>query len=246
MALREEFSRAGKRFFRWRSYLPLIMIAVFLPVVMFSGYRGPGGIPKLLWEAFCLLVCFAGLGIRVITVGHVPEGTSGRNTEDQIADTLNTTGIYSVTRNPLYLGNFLMGLGPALFTNLWYLAAIYILAFWLYYERIIFSEEEYLRDKFGQEFLEWAGLTPAFVPKLQRYKSPALPFSLKAVLNKEYNSFFAVVLVMSVFEAARRYAAGRAFGLEIRWIVLLGGSGLIWMILRILRKRTSFSDIKGR
>ena len=139
-----------------------------------------------------------------------------------------------------------MGLGVALFTNLWHLAAIYILAFWLYYERIIFSEEEYLRDKFGEAFLDWAGVTPVFMPKLQGYIKPALPFSLRAVLNKEYNSFFAVVLVMSVFEAARGYAAGRVFDFGRRWIVLLGGSGLIWMILRILRKRTRFSDIEGR
>ena len=137
MALREEIARAGKRFFRWRSYLPLIMISGFLLVVVFSEYQGPAGIAEFFWESFCLLISFTGFGLRVVTVGYVPEGTSGRNTEEQIADTLNTTGIYSVTRNPLYLGNFLMGLGPALFTNLWYLAAIYILAFWLYYERII-------------------------------------------------------------------------------------------------------------
>ncbi|MGB8874133.1 MAG: hypothetical protein WCC75_12145, partial [Desulfobaccales bacterium] len=43
--------------------------------------------------------------------GLPPRGTSGRNTQGQVAETLNTTGIYSLVRNPLYLGNFLIWLG---------------------------------------------------------------------------------------------------------------------------------------
>jgi protein-S-isoprenylcysteine O-methyltransferase Ste14 len=149
MALKEEFERTGNWLFRWRSYLPLMMIAIFL--LALREYEYPGNSENLdhLWEIFCLIVSFIGFGIRVFTVGHTPKGTSGRNTKEQVAETLNTSGIYSVVRNPLYLGNFFMGLGLALFAHLWWLTLIYILVFWLYYERIIFAEEEYLRNKFG-------------------------------------------------------------------------------------------------
>ncbi|MGC9453013.1 MAG: methyltransferase family protein, partial [Oceanipulchritudo sp.] len=51
-------------------------------------------------------------------------GTSGRNTKQQVAYSLNTTGFYSVVRNPLYLGNFFMYLGIALFTHHWWLVLV--------------------------------------------------------------------------------------------------------------------------
>lgn len=48
------------------------------------------------------------------TIGQVPKGTSGRNTSQQVADTLSTDGVYSVVRHPLYLGNFLMCMGVSM------------------------------------------------------------------------------------------------------------------------------------
>ena len=63
--------------------------------------------------------------------------------------TLNTSGLYSVVRHPLYLGNYLMWLGVALFSRTWWAPVIVSLVFWLYYERIMFAEEEFLRRQFG-------------------------------------------------------------------------------------------------
>jgi len=82
-----------------------------------------------------------GLFIRAYAVGHTPANTSGRNTKEQLADELNTTGIYSMVRHPLYLGNFFMWLGAAVLTkNGWFIVA-FILLYWIYYERIMFAEE---------------------------------------------------------------------------------------------------------
>ncbi len=58
-----------------------------------------------------MVISFFGLALRVIVVGHAPYGTSGRNTREQVADTLNTTGMYSIVRHPLYLANYLIILG---------------------------------------------------------------------------------------------------------------------------------------
>ena len=184
MALREQFESTGNWLFRWRSYLPIALGGIFL--LALREYEYPGQNEKLdhLWEVLCLLVSFLGLGIRIFTVGHTPAGTSGRNTKNQIAETLNTTGIYSIVRNPLYLGNFFMGLGIALFAHLWWLTLIYVLVFWLYYERIIFAEEAYLRNKFGNQYLEWANWTPVFIPKFSQYRNANLPFSLRNVLKR--------------------------------------------------------------
>jgi len=102
------------------------------------------------------LISLCGLAIRVYTVGHTPANTSGRNTAGQLAESLNTTGIYSLVRHPLYLGNFFMWLGVALLiANFWFVIA-FVFAYWIYYERIMFAEEQFLRTKFGPTYVEWA------------------------------------------------------------------------------------------
>ena len=132
-----------------------------------------------LWTLGRWLVLWWRLGVAVrasqrFTASH----TSGRNTEGQVADSLNTTGMYSIVRNPLYLGNFLMILGVVLFLRIWWIPALYATLFALYYERIIFAEEMFLRDKFGQDYLAWASKTPAFFPKFALWK-PTASFSGK-------------------------------------------------------------------
>lgn len=248
MALREEFESAGNWLFRWRSYLPLTVIGIFLLALREYEYPGHSEHLDHLWEALCLLVSFVGLGIRVFTIGHTPGGTSGRNTKKQVADTLNTTGIYSITRNPLYLGNFFMGLGIALFAHLWWLALIYILVFWLYYERIIFAEEVYLRNKFGADYLEWANKTPVFIMNLriQEYRKPNLPFSLKNVLRREYNGFFAVIVTLFILETAGEIFAEGRLEFDLEWILLLSIGFIVWLTLRTLKKYTTVLNVEGR
>ena len=246
MALQEELVRSGNWLFRWRSYLPLIVIALFIFSLRDFEYIGGSEKATHLWEIFCMLISYCGLAIRAITIGHTPRGTSGRNTRKQVAETLNTAGIYSITRNPLYLGNFVMGLGIALFAHLWWLTLIYILIFWLYYERIIFAEESFLRVKFGDEYLRWAEQTPPFLPKFKNYRKSNLRFSLKNVLKREYNGFFAVIVVMFVLEVVGEAVAEKHFEIDRLWAVLLGAGFVVFITLRTLRKKTSLLDVKGR
>ncbi len=148
MSLREEIEKQGNWLFRYRSYISLIFLPLFLLAL-----KDTEVIEKIFgdsiedaWEVFCVVIS-TGLFIRCLTIGYVPKGTSGRNTNKQRADRLNTTGMYSVVRHPLYLGNFLIMLGMMMFIQVWWIVIISVLAFWLYYERIIFAEEEFLRKK---------------------------------------------------------------------------------------------------
>ena len=246
MALREEFENTGNWLFRWRSYLPLAMLGLLL--LALRDYDYPWGSEALdhVWEGLCLAISFFGLGIRVFTVGFTPYGTSGRNTRKQVAETLNTRGAYSMARNPLYLGNFFMGLGIVLFAHLWWLTLIYILVFWLYYERIIFAEEAFLRRKFGADYLEWAARTPVFIPRLGQYRRAELPFSLRNVLRREYNGFFAVIVVMFLLETVGELFAEGALEFDAGWLALLGGGFVVWLTLRALKKHTAVLRVPGR
>ncbi len=246
MALQEEFERTGNWLFRWRGYLPIALICLFLIVMRSQEFPGHDERVEHLWEAFCLLISLFGLGIRVFTIGYTPRGTSGRNTERQDAETLNTDGLYSLVRNPLYLGNFFMYLGIALFVGVWWLAVIYVLVFWLYYERIVFAEEQYLRRKFGDAYLEWAAATPVFRPRLKGYRRPPLSFSLRNVLRREYNGFFALVLVMVTFEVVGDLFAKHNLDFDWGWVALFGFSFVAWLTLRTLKRHTKVLDVEGR
>ncbi len=225
MALVEEFTSSGNWLFRRRSYLPLGLVVLSgLSVAVY------GRVPDVL-TAMWIPCAVLGFMIRAYTVGHTPRGTSGRNTRSQIAESLNTTGAYSVVRHPLYVGNFFMGLGVALFTGLWWLAVIYSLAFWIYYERIMFAEEEFLTGRFGPRYAAWAADTPAFIPDLSRFTRPALSFSLRNVL-----------LLQAVAESS---AAG-APRLDIAWIRVGLVAAAVWSVLRGIKRRTTWFQVEGR
>lgn len=246
MALREELEARGDWLFRKRSYLPVLFIPVF--ILALHGYTYVCGSAEMqeIWEAVCLGTSYLGLGIRILTIGHTPRGTSGRSNNRQAAECLNTTGSYSVVRNPLYLGNFFMGLGMALFAHSWWLVAIYIMAFWLYYERIILAEEAFLRRTFGQAYLEWADTTPVFIPDPKKYRKPALPFSSRNVLRREYNGFFTILIVMSILKAFGDMSYLGKLDFSLGWKVFMAVGFSMWLILRSLKRHTHLLRVEGR
>src|SRR4030095_3531295 len=98
----------------------------------------------------------------------------------QVAEQLNTSGIYSVVRHPLYLGNYLMWIGIVLFTKNFEFVIIVSLLYWIYYERIMFAEERFLEKKFGESYLSWSLKVPAFIPALGKFQKSHIPFSVKS------------------------------------------------------------------
>ncbi len=202
MALREDMEKQGNWLFRWRSYLPLLGIPVFVIAIRESGVmeRKFGDAVGDFWGICAIAVSFLGLIVRCLTAGYAPRGTSGRNTKSQVAEILNTTGMYSISRNPLYLGNFIIVLGITLFIQVWWLALLVWFGFWLYYERIIFTEEEFLRSKFKEQFMEWAKNTPIVIPRFRNWKKSGLGFSFKAAFRREFSTFFAIVTTFFLLE----------------------------------------------
>ncbi len=246
MALREEFVRTGNFLFRWRSYLPLIGFVILLIALKDYEYPRHSRLLDEIWDLSCLLISFFGLGIRSLTLGYVPRGTSGRNTKDHVADSLNATGMYSIVRHPLYLGNAFICLGISLSVRSWWAFILTMMMFWLYYERIMFAEEEFLRGKFGEEYLNWAEETPAFVPRFRNWRSPNMPFSFRSVLRREYAGFFGIIASFVALEIVEHRVVRGTFGLGMIWIVIFTVGLAAYMTLRILKKETRILDVGGR
>ncbi len=242
----DEFRKAGSWLFRWRSYLPLVLVVLAIPTARDSACRlgsSPGAAD---WEMLCLAITLMGLAVRVLTVGYVPAGTSGRNTLKQVAATLNATGMYSVVRHPIYLGNFLMWFGLSLLPRCWWFTLITVLIFWLYYERIMFAEEGFLLEQFGEQYREWAARTPAFIPKFANWVRPDLPFSLKAAIAREYSTLFTVIALFSFLNGLMAWFS-RGTPVPDRFTVTLFVIGLFtYVTVRVLKKRTTLLRTEGR
>jgi protein-S-isoprenylcysteine O-methyltransferase Ste14 len=246
MALQEEFENLGNRFFRWRSYLPLFMAMVFLAALWSQPGAASADHASHPWQTACLLVSLAGLGLRFFTVGFAPRGTSGRNTRGQVAETLNTTGMYSLVRNPLYLGNFLIWLGLSLFLQVWWCSVIVILCFILFYERIIFAEEAFLRETFAASFTDWAAGTPAIIPRFKNWRAPSLPFSWKSALKREYSSWFATIASFTVLAILRDSLQHGRLRLDKNWLVIFFFTLAIYLGVRTLKKKTQILSTVDR
>jgi protein-S-isoprenylcysteine O-methyltransferase Ste14 len=246
MAISQEFEAHGQWLFRWRGYLPLLLVTLF-PMAL-HGYRWPfhSYVEYEFWARCCFGLSILGLAIRCVTVGYTPAGTSGRNTTRQVADQLNTTGMYSLLRHPLYLGNFFIGLGISLAPAVWWLPVIYCLLFCIHYERIMFAEEAFLHRSFGKEFDDWASATPAFIPRHSDWRKPALPFSFRNVMRREYTGLIVVILGNAAVQFTEHLIIEHRVVYEVFWVTLLIVGTATYFALKSLKKRTSLLDVPGR
>ena len=246
MALVHEFEKSGNWLFRRRGWLPLLLV-LFGIAVMYLDDNRHIIIFNPLYEMIFLGISIAGEIIRVLTVGYAPGTTSGRNTAaGQVAGVLNVTGIYSVIRHPLYAANFLMWLGPVLFLRSFWFTLVFILAYWLYYERIMFAEEQFLRKKFGDAYDKWSENVHSVIPRFGNLTSPGLPFCLRSVLKREHNSFFSIFVIFTLLDFCRNYFVSGKIFITPLWMYIVLPATLTWLIIRILHKRTRYLTVEGR
>jgi protein-S-isoprenylcysteine O-methyltransferase Ste14 len=230
MALRDEFARQGQWLFRHRSWLPLVPLALVLALLPWAPdpRHHP---PHFWWEAVCVGLSLTGVLVRALTIGTKPRGT---------------TGMYSIVRHPLYVGNALMWAGVALYPRMWTAAILSGAFFWIYYERIMYAEEEFLRRQHGDEWKEWAAATPAFLPDFSRWVRPDLPFALRAVLAAEYPGFLGLAAsFMAIRTASDLIFLGRVEPHPLL-LALFGAAVLGYGVLRTLRKHTRLLKVAGR
>jgi len=246
--LTDTIARQGDWLFRWRSYILL----AFIPLGIYAiSTHEPieanfGETADRAWEIFCILLAFVGLGVRMMTIGYTPRGTSGRNTKEQVAESLNTTGMYSITRNPLYLGNAITYMAMALLTQSLYFTLVMALFLVIYLERIIATEERFLANKFGEEYRAWTARVPVFFPKFSLWMPPALSFSMRNVLRREYSGFFAIIAAAVAINYAHEALGEGDIRIGALWIVFFPFGATVYVVLRSLKKHTDILTVEGR
>jgi protein-S-isoprenylcysteine O-methyltransferase Ste14 len=127
-----------------------------------------------------------GLLVRALASGHVRKN-----------EALATSGPYAYTRNPLYLGSLLIGVGFALAARRWWIGAVLVVIFFAIYLPVIRSEEAFLRATFPG-FEQYAAQVPRMFPRIVPYRSGGNggEFSMKLYLqHREYNALVGAVLM---------------------------------------------------
>lgn len=253
MSLHDTMVKHGHALFRWRSYIPLLFIAPLLLAFHESVKLEQllGETAEDVWVLFCFILSLSGLAIRWITVGFVPGGTSGRNTQGQRADALNTSGMYSIVRNPLYLGNFITILGVVLSIKVWWLALIVSMFFFIYMERIILAEEKFLHEKFGQTYDDWSAKTPVIIPNFRLWRAPDMKLSWKTVLKREYQGLLGMATAFLVTEMVtdlvfEKETFSEWLAEDYIWPVTFAMILTLCLTLRHLKKHTDLLKVEGR
>ncbi len=251
MALKDTFIKSGNFLFKYRGQIPVLIFILALPFAFFMPVKVQNFLiapHATVWiyiiTILAILISLVGFGIRCYTIGTTPHGTSGRNRDKQVAKELNTKGIYSIVRHPLYLGNYLMWLGLLIFTFNISLIIIVSLVYWLYYERIMFTEENYLEQQFGEAFHQWSANVPAFIPNLKSFEKSPIPFSFKTVLRREYSSVFSFVFSFTIVDYLKTLNLKYFCDYPVQWwrpsLFILCFFLLLMLTLRTLKHHTPY------
>lgn len=240
MALVHSFEKNGNTLFKYRGQIPVFLFLASVPVIYFTNYQWIKDNPDL--ELILLitfgLVSFAGQTIRAIAIGTSNKHTSGRNTQEQVAEALNTKGIYSTVRHPLYLGNYFMWIGIVMFTyNVWFVIIVSLL-FWIYYERIMFAEERFLERKFGESYINWSMKVPPFWPSRKNYEKSEIPFSMKTILRREYSGVTATIIGFVFIDFIRDWFENGTIVWKMNHAIIIGIALAITIVLRTLKHNT--------
>ena len=186
--------RIGNFLFHYRNGIFPVAFLILVLVGQPSFLFGSKGWDMTL-DIIGLLVSLAGQVLRMVTIGfdYIRRGGVNRKIH---ADRLVTGGMFSHSRNPLYLGNLLMFIGLTMVINSPVIYLIGIPLAFFVYAAIIAAEEDFLRKKFGQDYIDYCNKVNRLWPNLKGFSHSIaeMEFNWKRVLVKEYNTTFAWLL----------------------------------------------------
>ncbi len=185
--------RIGNTLFRWRNALfPVIF------VLLFAGVQPiPAGTLRTALEFAGLLLVLGGTGVRVAVAGvHYIKRAGAANHIH--AGALHTDGLFSALRNPLYVGNILLGAG---FLSLLGSPGTWLpglLVVFLAYRAIVAAEEDYLARTFGDTYARYCATVPRWLPRpgALRVALEGTAFSWRRAVAMEYSTLGATLLAL--------------------------------------------------
>jgi len=133
-----------------------------------------------------LPVALVGAGFRALAAGVIQKDSS-----------LATSGVYALTRHPLYFGSSLLAVGFAIMSASETAAALLLVPFIVIYPTVILREEARLENRFPDEIRPYKAAVPRFFPRFTRCFRPSFSFD-QYLWNREYNTALGFVGALGV------------------------------------------------
>ncbi len=181
--------------FRMRGGLWTLLFVVILFMLE------PAGLERIAW---CLVLVTLGQLWRCWAVGYIGL-YRGENVK---AQRLATHGPYALMRNPLYFGNYVIGLGWSILAGIRGVIIFTLCFIVLYVMVIIPHEEEFLRSKFGSEYEDYCVRVKRFWPASLRREDLRGRFDHEIVRKSEIHTIISTVIgtIIILGIAAMKYA----------------------------------------
>ncbi len=115
---------------------------------------------------------------------------------------LATSGPYAFVRNPLYVGNFFLGLGVVVIVWNWIILVLFLVGFLGIYTGTIRGEEKHLREMFGKPYGDYCKNVPSFLPRLTPYAAPEKGSFLwsRIIKHHEYITVAGILLMLMMIQ----------------------------------------------
>jgi protein-S-isoprenylcysteine O-methyltransferase Ste14 len=158
---------------RWRVPLGFVCAAIFFLLSR----------PRPLTMAIGGAIALPGLALRAWATGHLRKN-----------DALAITGPYAFTRNPLYLGSFLIGVGFTIASGRFVLGIVFAALFLGIYVPVMRVESATLAQLFGERYQRYFKAVPMFLPRLSPYRDRTNGIArFDASLYKRYREYQAAL-----------------------------------------------------
>ncbi len=172
----------GEKLFELRDYTPIPLIAL----VLFTAE------PTVKSATLGTLLVVLGELIRVYSVAFIGSVSRTRNTSTTGANLIKS-GPFSLVRNPLYVGNFIITTGLAVFSGVAWVVLVTILLFSFQYYCIVKHEEGLLIGRFGPEYEAYMKEVPAWIPsRLPNLNTLEWPDTFSPALKSERRTLLAI------------------------------------------------------
>lgn len=133
-------------------------------------------------------IALIGLLIRAWASGHIRKNQN-----------LAISGPYAYTRNPLYLGSFILGVGFTIAAGVWWLGLIFVVLFLGIYLPVMRVEAGELTQIFSGEYKDYAEKVPLFFPRPRPFKKLETGFDFNLYLRyREYQAALGLVFAWSI------------------------------------------------
>jgi protein-S-isoprenylcysteine O-methyltransferase Ste14 len=175
-------SRLTDIIYKWRVRSGLLFALVALV------FARPGFYSLLASFGMALL----GLSLRTWACGHLEKERE-----------LTKSGPYQYTRNPLYLGNLILGFAIVVASLSWWVLVFFFVYFLLFYPVLVRVEKERMSELYPESYREYSAKVPLFFPSLRTGTVPGnTRFHWdRYQKNKEYRALIGTLLYWTALAA---------------------------------------------